>query len=422
MRRVVVVSAVLAAVVGAALSACTRSSGASKATGPTMAAVRALLASYGSAVLERDRATLLGDLDPAAVAAPFRQQQRRDYASLARLPLRLWSYRIVGEIRDRAAVASATQRYGAPVRLVHVTLSYALREVDALPSVHDEYLVFVRRGTHTYIGGDDALSGQNQLSWTGPWRYGPLTAVTGARSLVLGRPGSEPVLRALADEVDAVIPAVTRVWGTAWSQRVAVIVPATDAEFTALTGSGIRDVSAAAVTEGIDSGSGRPYGQRLVLNPAQLDRLTPLGRRIVLTHEITHLAAAADTPDITPRWLAEGFADAVANLHTGQSVATAAAELRPAVTHGRVPPALPADTAFGASGTALAQVYEQSWLACRLIAERVGLPGLVRFYRAVGTALAPRAEALAGAFGAVLHETEAQFTTQWRAYLTAQLR
>jgi len=81
MRRVVVVSAVLAAVVGATLCACTRSSGASKATGPAMAAVRALLASYGSAVLERDRAALLGDLDPAAVAAAFRQQQRRDYAA-----------------------------------------------------------------------------------------------------------------------------------------------------------------------------------------------------------------------------------------------------------------------------------------------------------------------------------------------------
>jgi hypothetical protein len=384
--------------------------------------VRALLASYGSAVREHDRTALLGDLDPGPAAATFREQQRSDYASLARLPLRLWGYRIVGEIHDRAAVTSASERYGAPVRLVHVALSYALRVVDALPSVHDEYLVFVRRGSHTYIAGDDALSSTNEPSWTGPWRYGPLTAVTGARSLVLGRPGTEPVLRALADQVDAVIPAVTRVWGTGWSQRVAVIVPATDAEFTALTGVGIRDVSAAAVTEGVDPGSGRPYGQRLVLNPAQLNRLAPLGRRIVLTHEITHLASAADTPDITPRWLAEGFADTVANHDTGQSVATAAAELRTAVRAGQVPAALPADEAFAATGPALARVYEQSWLACRLIADRVGLPGLVRFYRAVGTALAPRAEAVAAAFRGVLHETEAQFTARWRAYLTSQLR
>jgi hypothetical protein len=418
-----VFAALLGAVLlGAALCACTSSAGTSTQTRPSLAAVRALLASYGSAVREHDRAALLGDLDPAGVAAAFRAQQRSDYASLVRLPLRVWSYRIVGEIHDQAAVSSAARRYGAPVRLVHVALSYALSDVDVLASVHDEYLVFVRRGSHTYIAGDDALSSTNEPSWTGPWRYGPLTAVTGARSLVLGRPGTEPVLRALADQVDAVIPAVTRVWGTGWSQRVAVIVPATDAEFTALTGVGIRDVSAAAVTEGVDPGSGRPYGQRLVLNPAQLNRLAPLGRRIVLTHEITHLASAADTPDITPRWLAEGFADTVANHDTGQSVATAAAELRTAVRAGQVPAALPADEAFAATGPALARVYEQSWLACRLIADRVGLPGLVRFYRAVGTALAPRAEAVAAAFRGVLHETEAQFTAQWRAYLTSQLR
>lgn len=28
----------------------------------------------------------------------------------------------------------------------------------------------------------------------------------------------------------------------------------------------------------------------------------------MLRHDITHLAAAADTADITPRWLVEGFA------------------------------------------------------------------------------------------------------------------
>jgi hypothetical protein len=45
----------------------------------------------------------------------------------------------------------------------------------------------------------------------------------------------------------------------------------------------------------------------------------------------------------------------------------------------------------------------------------------VRFYRAVGTALAPRAEALAAAFRSVLHENQRAFENQWRAYLRAQL-
>jgi hypothetical protein len=138
-------------------------------------------------------------------------------------------------------------------------------------------------------------------------------------------------------------------------------------------------------------------------------------------HEITHLASAAVTADITPRWLAEGLAEYVANLHTGQSVATAAAELRAQIAKGRLPTTLPSDAAFGASGSVLAAQYEQAWLACRLIATRAGQSGLLRFYRAVGTALAPRAEAVASAFRSVLHETQSAFVGQWRAYLRAQL-
>lgn len=385
-----------------------------------MSSVRSVLAGYAAAVRNHDEQQFLAAIDPHS--SVFRGQQRTDYSSLVRLPLRLWRYAIVGEIRDPAAIRSATKRYGTPVRLLHVTLEFALDHDEPVPSRHDQYLVFTERNGHTYLAGDDALTVETIASWVGPWRYGPLSAVAGARSLVLGPPADSATMHVLAGEIDAGIARVSRVWGPGWSQRVIALIPASGEQFTALTGSAVREVSAAAVTDGVDSGSGRPYGQRLVLNPAQLQRLSPLGRRIVLTHEITHLASAAVTPDITPRWLTEGFADYVANLHTGQSVRTAATELHRAIAHGRVPAALPADGAFGASGSTLAQQYEQSWLACRLIAARVGQHGLVRFYRVVGTALATRAQAVASAFRRVLHETQARFTEQWRRYLVAQLR
>jgi hypothetical protein len=384
-----------------------------------MSAVRQLLASFAAAVRTHDRAKFLGAVDPRA--AGFRSEQATDLTSLTRLPWQLWRYAIVGEIRDRAALRAATRRYGEPVRLVHVTLLFELRGVEPVPSRHDQYLVFTERAGHTYLAGDDAVSNETISSWIGPWRYGPLVAVRGADSLVLGPPGRHPQLANLAQRTDAGVAAVSAVWGTHWSQRVVVLIPASTAEYTALTGAAVRETAAAAVTDGIDSGTGRPYGQRLVINPTQLGELSPVGQRIVLAHEITHLATAADTPDITPRWLVEGFADYVANLHSGQSVRTAAAELRAAVAAGRIPHALPDDTAFGATGTALARLYEQSWLACRLIAARAGQAGLVRFYRKVGTALAPRAEALAAAFRSVLHENQGAFEKQWRAYLKAEL-
>lgn len=386
---------------------------------PTLSDARRVLASYAAAILSGNQQRLVADLDPHSPR--FDSQQRADFASLRRLPLRLWRYGIVGVIRDAAANQAATRHYATPVLLVHVTLFYALRGVDPVPDRHDQYLVFTERDGHTRLAGDDALTNETISSWVGPWRFGPLVAVSGARSLVLGPPDEDASLQRLASGIDAGIAGVSSVWGTGWSQRVAAIVPPDGAAYAALTGSG-RESSASAVTSGIDSGTGRPYGQRLVVNPAPFAALSPVGRRIVLTHEISHLATAAVTADITPRWLVEGFAEYIANLHTGQPVTTAAAELRAEIDRGRIPRALPTDSAFAASGTVLAAQYEQAWLACRLIAGRVGQSGLVRFYRAVGTALAPSAEAIAAAFRTVLHEPQEAFVRQWRAYLQAQLR
>jgi hypothetical protein len=419
MRRVVGVigrfALALACVVGCA-TGCTSSSSSSAGTVPSMSAVRSLLGSLAAAVRHRDESAFLADLDPAFPA--FRGEQRSDFASLARLPLQTWRYQVVGPITDPAANRAVRARYHVPVRLVHVTLLSAFKNVEPEPSRHDQYLVVTEHGGHTYLAGDDALTNESINSWAGPWRYGPLIAVAGTRSLVLGPPSDRATLHGLAAQVDAAIPQVTRVWGGHWSQRVVVIVPTAATEFAALTGSGVREVSAAAVTDGIDSGTDRPYGQRLVINPTQFDKLSALGRRIVLEHEITHLASAADTADITPRWLVEGLAEYVANLGTGQPVRVAASELARSVAAGDVPRALPADGAFAGAGAAQ---YEQSWLACRLIAARAGQAGLLRFYRSIGRALAPRAEAVAAAFRDVLHEDQAAFTRQWQAYLKNQL-
>ncbi len=119
-----------------------------KATKPTEAEARRLLGSYAGAILGRDQDRLLADIDPRS--SLFRAQQRTDYTSLARIPLREWRYAIVGVITDPAANRAAAQRYAAPVLLVHVTLVYALRGVDPLPTRHDQYLVFTERAGHTY--------------------------------------------------------------------------------------------------------------------------------------------------------------------------------------------------------------------------------------------------------------------------------
>lgn len=388
---------------------------------PTVSAAQELLVRHAHAVLRHSVPAYLADVDTAPAAARFRAQERTDITDLADVPLASWTYTDVRPAGGASATVAATKRYGAPALIVHVTLRYALRGVDPLPSDHDLFLTFVRRAGAVVLAGDADLAGAGSASWVPPWRFGPLVSARGASSLVLGPPSA--ALRGVAAAVDAAIAHVSAVWGTAWNRDVAVLVTSSDAEFSAVVGSGqtVQDVSAAAVTEGVDPVSHRAYGQRLVLAPGALGTLSAVGEQIVLRHELTHLATAATTDPTTPRWVVEGFAEFVGNLHTGQSVGTAASELRAAIAAGRVPTALPDDAAFAASGAALARAYEQAWLACRLIADRAGTDGLVRFYRTAAAALLPAAQALTTALSAAVHESLATFTARWRAYLKTQL-
>ena len=423
LRHRCVAFAALGVALFVALPGCGASSPApSQGAAPRIADVGQLLARHARAVRARSARDYLADVDPSAAAAPFRAQESGDIANLAQVPLARWSYLIDSTVHDPAVLAASRRRFGTTTLILQVTLSYALRYVDPQPSKHALWLTFVRRHGRTYLATDDDLATVGSPSWAGAWRFGPLAAARGDSTLALGPQRERARLPALAAAVDAAVPAVTAVWGRNWSRRVAVILSASPQEFAALTraGTAIGDESAAAVTDGVDA-AGQPYGQRLVLAPGALAELSTVGLGIVLRHEITHLATAASTAQPTPRWLVEGFADYVGNLSSGQSVAAAAPELRAVVIAGRVPQQLPSDIAFTASGSALARAYELSWLGCRLIAAKAGQAALVRFYRAVGTATSSSSEAIATALHAVLHESLATFTSQWRAYLKSEL-
>jgi hypothetical protein len=301
-----------------------------------------------------------------------------------------------------------------------VQLQYALRRADPVPSTHSLWWTIVRRGGHVVVAGDDALADAGGASWQGPWDFGRLTVVRGRSSLVLGH-ADPSVLRPVAAAVDDAVPAVSAVWPRPWTKYVVAVVPGSPEELTAEVGPSspiTSEVAAAAIADPANTVTGEVPGQRLIVNPDALAQLTAVGRRIVIRHEVTHIADARYTTDTTPPWVREGFAEYVGNLGTGQPVRTAAAELAAAVDKGGLPRALPAAVDL-ATGEAIPQAYEESWLACRLIAQRVGVAGLVRFYVAAGEGIG--APSAASAVHAVLHESVAAFTAQWRAYLRAQL-
>jgi hypothetical protein len=374
-------AAALAAVLLSTLTVSACSSTSSDAA-PTLKDISAVLVRHGKAVLAHDRKAFLAGLATGTKSADFRGRQADEFDNLAHLPLASWAYVEARRSDDREAEAGATKRFGAKAVIVRMSLRYALRGIDRAPTSHDLWWTFVQHDGHPVAVADDTLAQAGGASWQGPWDFGPLATARTAHSLVLGHVDTRAaVLQTIAATVESAVPAVSAVWGTAWARTVAVIVPSTPDELTAQVGRSSPvtvDIAAVAVSDGQNSASGASTGQRLIVNAAAFARLSAVGRQIVVRHEITHIADAQATTGATPRWLIEGFADYVGNLGSGQSPRTAAAELGRDVRAGRVPTTLPGEAAFETAGAA-PQAYEGAWLACRLIADRVGQAGLVRF-------------------------------------------
>ncbi|WP_375475005.1 hypothetical protein [uncultured Jatrophihabitans sp.] len=406
-------------VASTAAAACTSGSSAA----PSLGAIRSLLAAHAAAVRGDDAAAYSGDLAAGAASSAFRARQRSVIANLGRLRFASWIYVAPLRTDDRQAERAASAKYRRPAVIVRVTLRYALRGYDTRPAEEDLYWTFVEQGGRARIAGDTDLVSAGGDSWRGPWDFGELAAVRARDTIVLGHPAQLPLMRTAAAAIAAAVPAVTAVWGDDWPRRVVALVPASNAELAADVGETDDDlsaVSALAVSADKSTTTGAVSGQRLIVNPAQFDRLSALGRRIVVRHETTHIAAAVATSDIMPRWVVEGFAEYVGNLGAGQPTAVAASELRAQVRRAGPPQALPGDAAF--DSTTAAQAYEEAWLACRLIAARAGQSGLVRFYRLVGSPSAPYDDPVGPALRSTLGESAAAFTAQWRRYVGEQLR
>jgi outer membrane murein-binding lipoprotein Lpp len=411
-----------AALIGALLSGCSST----HAVPPSTAQVTALLAHHASALLDRSRSAFASDLDPGKAAADFRSRQLAEFDNLAGVPLTSWTYTIAEPVTDSAAIAAATKRLGAPATIVHLTLHYQLGPADPQPSVHDLWWTVVRRDGHTYLAGDSDLGTGGGKAWQAPWDFGPLVVQHGTASLVLAHPAQAAALPALTAAADSAVRVVASVVPTGWAKHVVVLVPGSETELAAQVQdaqtASLTDVSAETTFDTVGT-AGAATGPRVLVNPDVLNRLTPVGRRIVLQHEITHIATASLTTLGTRSWVVEGFAEYVANQGTGQSVPDAARELAAQVRHGAMAPSdLPGDAAFTAGGTGAAVAYEEAWLACRYIASRVGASGLLNFYRTVNSAVDTPDAAVDQALQTVLHETRAGFVAQWGAYMIAQLR
>ncbi|HSA48735.1 MAG TPA: hypothetical protein VLH10_01305, partial [Yinghuangia sp.] len=336
------------------------------------AEITSLLDRRAAAFRDRDRAAFLATIDPRAPA--FRDAQGAAFDNAAHVPFASWEYDIVEAGAFALTDARRMELGGTATATAHVDLVYRIADFDAAPVRSAQYLTFVARDGAWYLAADGDGAPGGLHGSVQAWDLGPVHVLRTDIGIVLGIGGQAAELPSYQKEIETAVVDVGEVWGGEWPGKTVVVVPADQAQMARLLGAEPQQYARiAAVTTGERGASAEgAAADRVIVNPDAFRELGAVERRVVMTHEITHVASRTFTRNWTPTWLSEGFADYVGYLDSGQSVRSAAPELRRDILDGKVPQSLPADEQFTTTHEALPQAYEMGWLACRLIAERWG--------------------------------------------------
>ena len=369
--------------------------GTTPAVGGVDTQVATLLARRGDAVTRDDAAAWRGTQTTSAKAPVF--------ARLAVLPITEWVYDV------RSTDASAD---GATVRL-DVRLRVKL-DVDAADSIVHERLTLRRSGSG-WLVADEATADKRAQ----PWDLGTLSILRGSRTLVIGIDTPTATLRSYAATSDSSIPDVTAVWGSDWEERAVLVVPHTVSQLARALGRtpDSLDGYAAVTTGDLTTDPAGRSALRVWINTPGMADLSLQGREVVVRHELTHVATAAPSVDGVPLWLVEGFAEYVGYKGSGIPLRDELSELAAAQRKGKVPAHLPTEQMFDGDQVDLA--YEGGDLACRVIAEKYGQKGLVRFYRLVVSAPGTEGQKLDSALRVITGGDTEAFENAWHARLRA---
>ncbi len=370
-------------------------------------AVTGLLQTRAAAILAGDQPAWLSTVDPQS---PFHDQQARVFANLRAVPFGQVSFELAGVAP--ALTPARQSALGDSAWVARVVADYRITGFDRTPTQSEQFLTAVRRGDRWYLAADS--DGPTAVQ---PWDLGRVHVVRGARVLALGT-ADTATLRGYAAAGDRAVARVSRVWGTAWPRRAVLLVPRTEGEMGRLLArtDGLDQI--AAVTTGELGADGSAGSDRVVINPSAFARLGDVGQRVVLTHEMTHVAVRSSTSAPVPIWLSEGFADYVGYQGVGLTRRTVAADLLALQRQDEGFTRLPTDADFDPAATTIAPSYSASWLACSLLADRYGRAKLVRLYRTTATDDSSDPDtALVTAFQDVLGTTQQEFTTSWLRYL-----
>jgi hypothetical protein len=395
-------------------SGATTTDGAGVRTPPTPTrdeAVRALLSQRARAVATGDRAAFLATVDPTQAEFAAAQEQLID--RLSSVPIGAWTYEITGEGPGLPEARAGELPEGAAI--VRVRLTYRL-DGTSTTTDREQYLTVAPRGGRWLVAGDTDASESGLDTQRDLWDLGPVRVVRGDRTLVLAdaRGADRAELKRLAGEADRAVEDVDRLWRRDWAHGAVVLLPRTQKAMATLIGSdgdGLAQI-AAVTTGSFEDGLAR--GDRIVINPSAFGTLGPMGRRVVLGHEMTHVATRVTSIRPVPIWLSEGFADYVAYDASPVPHSIVASDVLDDVRAGNGPRRLPEPADFDAGEGDVASAYEGAWLAARMVAERYGERRLVRLYEAMSDSAGP---GWPEETRDVLGVGARQLTREWRAYL-----
>ena len=216
---------------------------------------------------------------------------------------------------------------------------------------------------------------------------------------------ADGLLSRVRAEMATAAGAVERFWGTDWTREIVVVATGTPGQFVAEAGLDPRgewgDIAAVSVAEYVDPVRRRTSGQRIVLAPGAAG-MSDSALRIVLAHELFHLAARADTAVDAPRWLTEGVADFVARSPSALPPDAGSST------------ALPSDADLDIPGPDRAAGYDRAWWFARFVADTYGDDGLRRLY---GQACGPGHGDLRESVHDALGEDLVEVSGRWAAGL-----
>jgi hypothetical protein len=191
------------------------------------------------------------------------------------------------------------------------------------------------------------------------------------RLISLGGAHTDGLLTRIVGDIGDAVGAVEKFWGTDWDHEIVVIATDSQEQFVAQAGlapnGNWADIAAVSVADHVDFAHHHATGQRMVFAPGAAN-MSDGSLRIVLTHELFHLAARADTALDAPRWLVEGVADFVARPP------------EPLPPDAAADTALPVDADLDVAGPQRERGYDRAWWFARFVADSYGADGLRRLY------------------------------------------